>query len=758
MTSPRVLFNGATIIAVVLAWCGCARTPAQRYARYVERGQSLAKKKDYTRALLEFRNASKVLPQKAEPIYQAGLVYVAEGDFNQAALTFQKAAHLEPSHVAARLKLAGLMVTSQKPEILQEVERMAGAVLAVEPQSSEALRVRALAELRLGKTEQAVRSLQQATSNAPQNVRAAATLAATNLARRDIPGAEAVMKKLTESSPKSPEAWMALSHFYRLLGRRDEADKATRTAAGLEPRNDDARLELALLYLRDKNLKEAEDIFKELATSGNPDFNSRYAMFLFGTGRRQEAIREFEAGRSKYPDDRQIRNRLVMAYVVTGRTTDAQKLLEAILKRNPKDVDALEMRARISLAAGKFQEAERDVNEVLRFRTDSPDAHYLRAHVYLAGNNRHSYQQELGEVLRLKPAAFETRLELSRSLRADRQPASALQFMNDMPKSQQGVLGAIVERNWALFDLRKDTEMRRLLTRALKVVRDRELLLQDALLCMREKRYQNAQADLNEILGRDPENYRAIDTMLALYLAENKGTEAAAWLREHAARRPASAPMQVVLGQWLEATGDPKGAREAYLQAKTLDSKFRQADLQLATLDLSEGNLNAARERLNLLLAADPRYIPARLTLGAVEEKAGDAATAVEHYQLILVADPDQIVALNNLAFLVSEYTNDSDGALAYAQKAYQFAPNSPAVNDTIGWIYYKKHDYQQSLPYLEAAVKLQATAKRTVHLALAYYEAGRREMAAKTLNQALKMQPDLQEAQSARMKIASIR
>jgi hypothetical protein len=48
---------------------------------------------------------------------------------------------------------------------------------------------------------------------------------------------------------------------------------------------------------------------------------------------------------------------------------------------------------------------------------------------------------------------------------------------------------------------------------------------------------------------------------------------------------------------------------------------------------------------------------------------------------------PD-LMGLNNLAYT---FASDQDVALKYAQQAAEIAPDSVAVQDTLGWIYHRK-------------------------------------------------------------------
>lgn len=83
-----------------------------------------------------------------------------------------------------------------------------------------------------------------------------------------------------------------------------------------------------------------------------------------------------------------------------------------------------------------------------------------------------------------------------------------------------------------------------------------------------------------------------------------------------------------------------------------------------------------------------------------------DKADAIKWYEKSLETAPNMPVALNNLAWLY--YEAKDDRALATAQKAAQFAPNSASVQDTYGWILVEKGDVQQGIDVLQKASSLE--------------------------------------------------
>jgi tetratricopeptide (TPR) repeat protein len=746
------------LLAAVLIFAGCGKSPEQKYTRFLERGQERMQKKEYGSALIEFRSASQVQPKKAEPYYQLGRTYLALGDVRSGVGYLRKAIELDQNHKEAQLKLAELMASTNSQTILEEAEKRTEALLTQTPDNAEALRVMALAELKLGKPENAEAHLQQALAKLPENLSASIMLARMKIAEKKFDEAESILKKAADASPKSPEAWVVLGDYYLMHGKTAEAEAAFRKALQTDPRDPAGLLGLTLIQVRAKRLDQAEATVKQLASVPDPKFRSVHAIFLFETGRRDAAIQEFESLLRRYPDDRTNRTRLVMAYVLTKRLPAADKLLAEALKRNPKDLEALEVRSRLSLSAGDLDKAQADANQMIHFRPDWAEAHYLKAAVHRQKREDKSYEQELGEALRLNPQFWEARLDLSALMRASKHAKNALDLLNSAPEEQKQILPVIVERNWINLVLGKDGDVRQGIQEGLKLGRHPDLFLQDALLKMRGKDFAGARLVLAGILKQNPENFRALQTLMTTYVETNQPAEAIAKLKEYAALRVKSHSMQFFLGQWLAVSGDRKGAREAFQRSRTLNPSSVPATLALAQFDIAEGNLDAARKALASLLAADARNTAARYTLGTLEGKAGNPSAAADNYRAVVNADPSNVMALNNLAYVLAEFLKSPDEALPYAQKAVEVSPASPTINDTLGWIYYQKGMYRRAVQHLDTAVSGQPVARHKYHLAMACEKNGNHNRAVNLLREAIIMDPNLPEAATASIVVAASR
>lgn len=746
----RPAFLAAVLIALA-ASPACKRTPEARYARFMATGQRHFDQKDYARAILDFQNAARLAPENPEPYYRLGLAHLETGNFRAGVGFLMKAADLDPKHVGAQLKLAQLMATSRRQDILEEAARRAQAAFAVAPEDAAVLNTLALTELRLGKPEEARRRLEQVLAKFPGELNASVELARLKLRQGDRAGAEAALKQAAAQAPNAPEPTLALSDFYLAAGKIPEAEQELVRALRIQPGYGPALLRLAELRLRAGRRDEAAQAFKALSDSSDKSYRPAYALFLLHEGKTAEAVAELERLHKTDRTDRDLRTRLVAAYLVANRLSDALALLDDAVKRNPRDLQALLQRGALLVRQGKWLEAEQDLAKVLRLDPESAEAHFHLAFVRRGQGEQATAKQELTEALRLNPAFLAARLELASSLLRERAAKAALDLLEQAPPAQKNDIRFVLTRNSALMVLGEYAKAREGVKQGLAMARTSELLTQDGNLRLLAKDFDGARASLEEALQLNPENLAALELLASSFVAEKRMQTALDRVRRHAAAHPRSPAIQYFLGEWLLRAGHKEEARAAFSAARTIDTRFGVAGLRLAQLEGAEGRIDSARQILNQMLAADERNVEARALLASLEHTAGNWEAAAVQYRKVLELQPRNILALNNLAYLLVDRLNQPDEGLQLAQKAKELAPESPAVDDTLGWAYYHKGLYASAIQHLERAVAGgNSTALRQYHLAMAYWKAGERVKARAAIEQARRLDPRLPELKAA--------
>ena len=739
----------AIALCAVLALIGCARSPQAKSAAYLAAGKDFIKKNDVQRAILQFRNAAVATPKDAEVLYQLSLAYWAAGDVQMGIGTLHKALDLNPEHTAAKLRMAQIMSMASDPKYVKDAQDRLAKLLTQTPDNPNTLQALAFTELKLGESESAIAHLGRAVALAPTDVTMNVSLAQAKLQQNDIKGAEEILRKLTQQSPKSPEAAVVLGSFLRWQRRAPEAEQEYMRALSLSPENGQALTELANLQTAQGRKADAEQTYKRLSALPDKTYKSTHAIFLFQEGRRDEAVRELESLAKADPEDRAARSRLIVAYRTLNRNADVEKVLDQALKKNPKDADALLQRAEVLIGSGKYDQADIDLNHVLNLRPDSPQVHYALAKLHQSRGEAGIYRKELLETMRLDPTLLGVRLEAAQGV-LESNPRAAMSILDEAPNAVKGAPEFLAVRNWAFWGLGDMAEMRKGIDRALMSRRTPEILLQDGLWNLRAGKFAQARVALEEALKIDPTNVQALSALDQSYAAQKQNAVALQKIKEYASSQPKSAEVQQFLGVLLAVNGKRDEARQAFASAKAVNPSYLPAELSTVQLDIADGKWDDAHRQLTNILSANPLNQTARLWLGNVEITQGNHKAALDHFRKVVEASPNNAQALNNYAYVLSEFGNNPTEALKYAQKAKELVPGDATYGDTLGWILYRKGLYPSAVTQLESVAAKDGDPVWTYHLAMAYAKAGNVSRGRAALERAMKLNPNLPEAKIA--------
>jgi len=142
-------------------------------------------------------------------------------------------------------------------------------------------------------------------------------------------------------------------------------------------------------------------------------------------------------------------------------------------------------------------------------------------------------------------------------------------------------------------------------------------------------------------------------------------------------------------------------------------------------------------------------------TIHQAERRFSEAARELEKVHQLDPADAD---AANNLAWLYAEQGGNLDAALQLAQQAKRRWPERPDINDTLGWVYYKRGQPALAIsPFKTCIEREPGAATCHYHLGLAYAKTGDARLARQSLATAVKINPSFEGAQDARRVLGTI-
>ena len=162
--------------------------------------------------------------------------------------------------------------------------------------------------------------------------------------------------------------------------------------------------------------------------------------------------------------------------------------------------------------------------------------------------------------------------------------------------------------------------------------------------------------------------------------------------------------------------------------------KSTELALLAAQMEESVGDLAGAKARYRAIIqksaarGASPRQRAYyHLLLASALDKSGNWHDARAELDSALVLDPNNAQILNYLGYSLLERNEDISRALAIVSKAFEFAPDSTAIMDSMGWAHFKIGRFSQAVILLENAAKASGNNPAiNEHLGDAYWRSGR--------------------------------
>jgi tetratricopeptide (TPR) repeat protein len=269
----------------------------------------------------------------------------------------------------------------------------------------------------------------------------------------------------------------------------------------------------------------------------------------------------------------------------------------------------------------------------------------------------------------------------------------------------------------------------------------------------------SARASFEHALARNPAEVGALQGLIIIDVRQKNGAAARKRIETALAAQPNNHAFQVLAGRTYLAIEDTASAERVLKQTVSADANNIEAYGLLATVYVQQNKLPEATAEFQKLASLQPKSLTYQTMVGMLLYMQGKLDEAKAAYDKVLAIDPKAAAAANNLAQIYVDRNQSLDTALQLAQTAKAGLPDSHEVDDTLGWIYYKKGVGTSAVSYLKKAVSADpANAVYLYHLGAAYALNKDRVNARQTLEKALKLQPTFPGSDDARKILDSLK
>jgi tetratricopeptide (TPR) repeat protein len=710
-------------LASVVLVSGCAGDPAARKQEHFQQGNQYFDQGQYSHAIIEYRNAIALDGSFAAARKRLGETYARVGETRAALDEYVRAADLLPNDIDVQIDAGSLLLAVRKPE---EALARAEAALKVDPSNVQALVLRGGALAGMTSYKEALKSVEDAIQLDPDRGRTYATLGVLKRARGQQDEAEAAFRKAVELSPKDVEVYLSLGNFYWAVGRQEDAERTFLQALEVEPSNAAANRFMASLTLAMGKKEDAEPYLRRIADGSKELVNSLALVdYYLRTDRPQDAMARLDAvpnGRAIPP----VALRIARAQAAAGRRDEAKTLVEEILKNNPKDADAHLLKSRLLLQDGAREEAFAAVRAATSADGSSAEAQFALGRAYAQRGDIAAAEAAFREVLRINPRAAAAQAEVARlqtqTGKLDESLSTAGEAVRIDPRNLLARIELVRSLIAAKDHGRADREVARLKA---DFPDSSAVYVQEGRLAIQRNDFSRAQTALLQADGLAPGSIDTLRAFLELDLKRNDFASARA--RLEASLQKGNSPQLLLLAGRTYLTMKDEAAGEKTLRAATeADPSLLPPYGLLGDLYLSQKKLDMALQQFEALASRQEKPVAALTMVGMILKQQGKNDLAKKRYEDALTIDPRAATAANNLAWMLAEEGGDLDRALQFAQTATEASPNTPDIQHTLGWIYYKKEFSQQAIYAFARAIELNSSVGGYhYHLGLAYIQAG---------------------------------
>lgn len=782
------LSKSVLVIATCLALAGC-KSDAERADAYFQSAMELLEAGDVDRAIVEFRNVFEFEENHLEARMALGNLYLERNNPGAAYGQFLRVVEqypdeFEPRRTLAELAFAsgdwdefvrhGAVVVGMQPEDprVQAVNlgmKYRQAVLDEDGPAREALTaeietlLESLPESNIlnnllvdsytkdGRWGATLARLDVLIAQSPDNRQLYTRRLAVLAQMQDLSALETQLRDMVERFPGDAEIQGMLFRFYVSQQRLDDAEGFLRELS--DPADEDPNNFLSLVRfvgeVRGEEAARAE-IERAVAVNPNPNrFKGMLAMLDFQAGKQEQAIADLEAILSDadpaLEETQMIKINLARMLVGTGNQVGARRQIEEVLAQNPSNVDGLKMQATWQLQADEVDAALTNLRVALDMAPEDIQIMNLMHEAYTRLGDRNLAREYLALAVETSGNAPEPSLRYARLLIEEERYLPAEDVL--LPALQQSprnidvltLLGQLylrmedIPRATQVIDTlqRIDTEQSRTIANGLQA----EVLNQQG-------GTEEALTFLEKLAIGEDAGQRERMVLLRAKLQLGEIDEALAIAQGMVAENPENLDLKQALATTQIAKGDLTGAETTLREITTAAPQAAvQSWLQLVRLARRQGDPEKAEAIIDEALVATNRNGNIMWAKAGVLEGDGDIDGAIAIYEELYAQNSASFIIANNLASLLATYKDDAESLeRAWVVGRRLRDADNPALQDTYGWILFRRGDVEEALPYLESAAAALDDPIVAAHLGFAYAALERNEEALAQMQKAVDM------------------
>ena len=704
----------------------------------------------------------------------------------------------------ARVWFAMKDFKSRYPQILSLLQKN----MQINPNDQTSHLLLARTYERAGEKQLAISTYREILSQSPDDLRVIIPAVAALYSQRQYDEAEQVLNRASSKKLYHPELQKLQLQSYLRRGQLDSASGILQDLLVNDPNNQAACLSLALLKMQQGDYDQASNLLDKLKNL-NPNSLPVIAAQI------QLNIRQGKKAEALQLSDELVKNLnnasayvlRARTYATLGQTDKAVKDLDHAVSIEPDNMEVWVSRSDFYRSTGQIKSASADIRQALSLDSNNLELQKRAIPLFLASGDLDMVREGkalLEKALESNADDIQFRLLKARCVLVEGSaPAieNARQILQKITEEQpENTEAWVLLGDIAIKQGQPERAMEAALGGLAYGPNNKSLLLLKA----------RAEAAKSPVLAiptlkllheLDPMDLGTVVLMADTYIKAGEPIKAVTLLREQlavcddSARKKCRNALAIALyksgnkaeaqeefDSLIESEPDEPAPLLAQVQLLKDDKEWGQLEEKVVSLYgkhpedigtpvaiamdvmlLEDGPARkAAEEILRVVLKDHPDSTEAMRALAILLQISGRPAESAQLYERVLELEPDNVIAINNLSWIICEVRGKPQEALELAQRGLKIAPNYYDLIDTRGVIYYRLGELDKAIRDFNECVKLYpgvtpSSVGTRFYLARALADNGQKDKAIQYLKEALELNSqngglstaDLAEAQS---------
>lgn len=466
------------------------------------------------------------------------------------------------------------------------------------------------------------------------------------------------------------------AQIQRKKGNLPQAIELLKQAIELDPESLYLKRELATVYLQNKDDASALAILGEILKDHPNDTRS---LILYG-------------GINQVRKDNQA---AIDAY-------------ERVIATDPKQEKVYQLLGGMYLEAENFDQAERVFNQMIDHFPANYTGYFYLGKIYAKQGKKAEAEKQFERTLKIEPGLMEPRYELLELYKEEKNEAKVLQLYQDILKRDPNNIRAAMELGYYYYRTGQTVKAEKIFnTLGQRSIAEFEVIIKLIQLYIDPKKYDQGIVIIDGMLKAVPDSSEVNHIAGIAYYGKKDNPKALYHFKKVTAESRFYEDAVIHASYILSENKQNEEAIQLLSDAVDHDPDNAEFKYYLGTFYEDAEQYDRAEELIKQALESDPDNPRYYFRLGVVYDKWNKKEASMATMRKVIELDPKHANALNYLGYTYADLGTNLIEAERLIKEALKYKPDDGYITDSLGWVYYKKGEFEKALHYLQKAVEI---------------------------------------------------